>query len=160
MEYGTQEQNSEISSKKPRIEKLERAAKKVTGNRSDKVNCPTSVAFTQDEKLSIKTMADKHHISTSDLIRRGVRLVLGNKKEFSPPSIGVVDGVYAATVHDDVVALSNSLSTLAYAVGALDQHLTRAKRVHVRLLLREAISELQAIAGRVNAHQNHLAHGK
>lgn len=134
----------------------ERSKTKVTGNRNDGATFNTSVAMTSEEKNALASMSDRMNISKSDLIRRGIRMLLGSQsKKFIPASIGVVDGVYSATVHDDIVELSNMLSKLAYAVGILEQHITRTKRSHVRVLLRETISQLEVISGRVNAYQSH-----
>ena len=154
----TQEAGGPIWHKKACTTPRERSKRKVTGNRADKAVCPTSLALTANEKTAVETMAKKLHVSTSDLMRRGVRHVLAQDRAVTPESVGVVDSIYPATIQDDVVALSNLLVTLAFNVGLLDQHITRRKRDRARELLQEAIDNLSAIAGRVNVYKNNSIH--
>lgn len=133
----------------------ERSERKVTGNRIDGANKPTSVSLTVEEKNALRAMHLRTHVSQSDLIRRGVRIILGSQsREQAPKSIGVADGIYSPTVQDDLVVLSNMILKLTYALGMLDMQITRTKRLQVRALIREAISQMETISGRVNANKN------
>lgn len=107
---------------------------------------PTSVGLTQEEREALKVMAKRRNRSPSALMREGVRLVLGASPE-SGPSIGIVDGVFSSTVTDDLVTLANQLVALGYVISILDQHLTRRRREHARLLLRDTVGSLEKIAG-------------
>jgi hypothetical protein len=65
----------------------------------------------------------------------------------APRSIGIADGVYAATIRDDVVSLANDLAQLGFAVAMLERRLTRRRRAHTRELIAQAIERLQRISG-------------
>jgi hypothetical protein len=147
---GTQEMNSGWWEKKPASNPKDRPTRITSGKRSDQARVPTSVALTVDECNALKLMAIKRKVSKSDLLRHGVRHVLASDPNIAPPSIGIVDGVYGATIHDDVVALANSLASLSYVVGLLEQHISRGRRQHARAMLCDTIGQLEAVAGRLS----------
>jgi hypothetical protein len=62
-------------------------------------------------------------------------------------SIGIADGVYAATIRDDVVALANDLVQLGFAVAMLERRVTRRRRIHTRALIAQALERLQRVTG-------------
>jgi len=57
--------------------------------------------------------------------------VLAQDRDVVPPSIGIVNGIYPATINDDVVALSNAVVALGYVVALLEGHLSRPRRLRI-----------------------------
>ena len=90
----------------------------------------------------------KTHKCGPALLREGLQKVLAEDREVVPPSIGIVNGIYPATIQDDVVALSNAVVSLGYIVALLQGHLSRPRRLQARAQLGETIDLLQSIAGR------------
>lgn len=111
---------------------------------------PTSVALTPSEVEAVKALALSRKQSTSSVMRDAIRRALADSKAVAPGSHGgLVEGVFSETIRDDVVELSNHLVALAFAVAMLDQHVTRRRRSHARMLIEQTVSRLQQIAGGV-----------
>ena len=89
----------------------------------------------------------KTHKSGSALLREGLQRVLAEHRDVVPPSIGIVNGIYPATINDDVVALSNALVKLGHLVAVLEGHLSRSRRLEARAQLNETMGLLERIAG-------------
>ena len=107
-----------VSERKPR------SAKVISAPRNSSRPPPTSVRLHEDELKAVKAMAAAQGArSVSDVIQRAVRDFVSRNGEFSAPcSLGVVEGVYGATINDDVVALANQLRLLEFALfRATDQ---------------------------------------
>lgn len=90
----------------------------------------------------------KTHKSGSVLLREGLQKVLAEHRDVVPPSLGIVNGIYPATIEHDVVDLSNAVVALGYVVALLEGHLSRPRRLQVRAQLGETIAQLESIAGR------------
>lgn len=137
-----------IFNRKPAKNPRPRATRIVSGKRSDGATVPTSVCITPAEKAALKALMAKTHKSGSVLLREGLQKVLAEDREVVPPSIGIVNGIYPATIEDDVVTLSNAVVSLGYVVALLEGHLSRPRRLQARKQLGETIAFLQSIAGR------------
>ena len=137
-----------IFNRKPAKNPRPRSTRIVSGKRSDGATVPTSVCITPDEKLALKALMAKTHKSGSVLLREGLQKVLAEDRDVVPPSIGIVNGIYPATINDDVVALSNAVVALGYVVALLEGHLSRPRRLQARAQLSETIAQLESIAGR------------
>ena len=133
--------------RKPAENPRPRSARIVSGKRSEGATVATSVCITPDEKLALKALMAKTHMSGSDLLRQGLQKVLSEDRHVVPPSIGIVNGIYPATINDDVVALSNAVVALGYVVELLEGQLSRPRRLEARKQLAETIRQLQRIAG-------------
>ena len=136
-----------IFNKKPAKNPRPRSTRIVSGKRSDGATVPTSVCITPDEKLALKALMAKTHKSGSVLLREGLQKVLAEHRDVVPPSIGIVNGIYPATINDDVVALSNALVKLGETVAVLEGHMSRSRRLEARAQLNETITLLGRIAG-------------
>ena len=147
MDSATQETLSKRWSKKPAANPRQRSKRVVSANRADQATFATSVSLTEDEKAALKALAEKRHVSSSDLLRQGLRKVLAEDPAVAPPSIGILDGVYGATIRDDVVALANALVALGFVVGVLEHHMTRRRREHARAMLADTMGLLQRVTG-------------
>lgn len=109
---------------------------------------PTSVALTPAELEAVKALALSRKQSTSSVMRDAIRRALADSKTVAPGSYGgIVEGIFSETIREDVVELANHLVALAFAVAMLDQHVTRRRRSHARLLIEKSLSRLQTIAG-------------
>ena len=100
-----------IFNRKPAKNPRPRSTRIVSGKRSDGATVATSVCITPDEKSALKALMAKTHKSGSALLREGLQKVLAEHRDVVPPSIGIVNGIYPATINDDVVALSNAWSS-------------------------------------------------
>lgn len=147
MNSATQETLNKRWNKKPAANPRQRPARVVSANRGDQSKFATSVSLTADEKIALKALAERRHVSSSDLLRQGLRKVLAEDPGTAPPSIGILDGVYGTTIRDDVVALANALIALGFVVGVLDHHMTRRRREHARAVLADTMRQLQKLTG-------------
>lgn len=136
-----------IFNRKPAKNPRPRPTRIVSGKRSDGATVATSVCITPDEKLALKALMAKTHKSGSTLLREGLQKVLAEDRDVVPPSIGIVNGIYPATINDDVVALSNALVKLGNLVAVLEGHMSRPRRLEARAQLNETITLLGRIAG-------------
>lgn len=136
-----------IFNKKPAKNPLPRSTRIVSGKRSDGATVATSVCITPDEKSALKALMAKTHKSGSALLREGLQKVLAEHRDVVPPSIGIVNGIYPATINDDVVALSNALVDLGHVVAVLEGHMSRSRRLKARAQLNETLALLQRITG-------------
>ena len=68
--------------------------------------------------------------------------------ESIPPTVGIVDGIYPATIHDDVVTLSNLVIALGFVVETLDGYASRNRKLEARAQLKDVLEQLRKIAGR------------
>jgi len=127
---------------------MDRPARIVTGKRGDEATTPTSVGLTVDEKTALDTLATKTKRSRSALMRLGIQKILAEHQDVVPPSIGIVDGIYPASIHDDVASLSNAVVALGYVVQTLEKHVSRARRLEARAQLADVVDQLLKIAGR------------
>lgn len=113
---------------------------------------PTSVRLHEDELAALKSMAAGGGArSVSDLVQRAVRdYVSANGGFTAPGSLGVVDGVYGATMHDDIVELANLLRMLEFGLLRIMDLLQPSKETsELRRTLEDADRTLTRMAGRV-----------
>ena len=136
-----------IFNRKPAKNPRPRSTRIVSGKRSDGATVPTSLSLTPDEKAALKSLMAKTHKSGSALLREGLQKVLAEHRDVVPPSIGIVNGIYPATINDDVVALSNAVVRLGHLVAVLEGHLSRSRRLEARAQLNETIALLERVAG-------------
>lgn len=118
----------------------------------DKPEMPVSARLTREEHDALKaSVAAGEKRSKSQVIRFAIQeYVARNGKVQVPASLGVVDGIYQATIHDDVVELANQLRALEFALLHIaDQHAPSPQTDQLQLLLGDASKTLEKIAGRV-----------
>lgn len=133
---GAQERKAGRREKTPVDEREERRARVISAPR-EKLGKGTSVRLSADEAQSLKALAKHRQRSASQLVRKAVQEYLARQGDLEiPPSIGVIDGVYPATMHDDVVELSNMFVTLGFAVRSFEQsRMTQHRRRQLRAML-------------------------
>jgi hypothetical protein len=107
----------------------------------------TSVRLSAEDEAILD--AARGPMSRSHFIISAIRRqVLNDGGAQIPTSLGIADGVYAATVHDDVVALANHLVALEYVVLRLLGRLPQDRDAeHLRLLLADARQSIRIAAG-------------
>nr|WP_315186469.1 hypothetical protein [uncultured Albidiferax sp.] len=104
--------------------------------------------MTAEEKSALAALAKKRNVSLSHLLRTMAQKALAEDGgEAIPSTVGIVDGIYPATIHDDVVALSNIVIALGFVVETLDGHVSRNRRLEARAQLTDVLEQLQKIAG-------------
>ncbi|WP_140628368.1 CopG family transcriptional regulator [Methylibium rhizosphaerae] len=109
---------------------------------------PTSVHLTAEESAALMSEAKRRNVSRSALIRQAIQRLLGGEAGVAPPSLGIADGIYPSTIHDDVVTLANLVVGLGYVVETLEGRISRHRRAEARAQLADAIEQIQRIAGR------------
>ena len=89
--------------------------------------------------------------SKSEAIRIAIQqYVARNGRVQVPVSLGVVDGIYQATIADDVVELANQLRTLEFALLSIAGQLAPSSQTdQLQRMLGDASKTLEKIAGRV-----------
>ena len=101
---------------------------------------PTSVVLYPDEVAKLDAEVKRRHSSKSDVLRLALRELIHRQS---------VSGISDEPSHcncKNLEKISNLLMSLAYATANLDRHITRRKREHVRLLLSQAIAEIQSLS--------------
>lgn len=90
--------------------------------------------------------------SVSEFIRQAIRERIANINHAQiPESVGVVDGIYRATIKDDVVELANRLRALEFALlNACDELASSAKVDELKRMLADEDAALERIAGRIS----------
>lgn len=107
--------------RKPAANPKERSVRIVSGRRAAGATTPTSVSLTLEEKSALTALAKKRNVSLSHLLRAMAQKALAeDSDEAIPSTVGIVDGIYPATIHDDVVTLSNQVIALGFVVETLD----------------------------------------
>lgn len=135
--------------RKPAANPKERSSRIVSGRRTAGATTPTSVSLTLEEKSALTALAKKRNVSLSHLLRTMAQKVLAEDGgKTIPASVGIVDGIYPATIHDDVVTLSNMVVALGFVVETLDGHASRNRRLEARAQLKDVLEQLQNITGR------------
>lgn len=135
--------------RKPAANPKERSSRIVSGRRVAGSTTPTSVSLTLEEKSALTALAKKRNVSLSHLLRTMAQKALAEDGgEAIPPTVGIVDGIYPATIHDDVVTLSNMVVALGFVVETLDGHASRNRRLKARAQLKDVLEQLQNITGR------------
>ena len=89
-----------IFNRKPAKNPRPQPTRIVSRKRSDGATVATSVCITPAEKSVLLALMAKTHKSGSVLLREGLQKVLAEDREVVPPSIGIVNGVYPATIED------------------------------------------------------------
>jgi hypothetical protein len=118
----------------------------------EKPDTPISARLTKEENEALKTSAAVlGKRSKSQAIRIAVQqYVARNGSVQVPASLGVVDGIYQATMHDDVVELANQLRALEFALLTIAGQLAPSPEAdQLHLMLGDASKTLEKIAGRV-----------
>lgn len=135
--------------RKPAANPKERSNRIVSGRRAAGATTPTSVSLTLEEKSTLTALAKKRNVSLSHLLRTMAQKALAEDGgEAIPPTVGIVDGIYPATIHDDVVTLSNLVIALGFVVETLDGHASRNRRLEARGQLKDVLEQLRKITGR------------
>ena len=94
-------------------------------------------------------LAKKRNVSLSHLLRAMAQKALAeDSDEAIPSTVGIVDGIYPATIHDDVVTLSNQVIALGFVVETLDGYASRNRKLEARAQLKDVLEQLRKIAGR------------
>jgi hypothetical protein len=118
----------------------------------EKPDTPISTRLTKEENKALRACAAVlGKRSKSQAIRIAIQqYVARNGQVQAPLSLGVVDGIYQATIHDDVVELANQLRTLEFALlNIADQLAPSPEADQLQLMLGDASKTLERIAGRV-----------
>lgn len=118
----------------------------------EKPKNPVSFRLTDDELRALRAnakMLEKR--SLSNAIRLAIQqYVAQNGLVQVPASIGVVDRIYGATVHHDVVKLANLLRGLEFVLRhTLDELQPSTRTDKLKLMLADAEKTLEQIAGQV-----------
>lgn len=140
------------ATKRRRRSKPKRKARKVSAAR-DKASKPISFRLTAEGAHALN-----QHVrlngkrSKSHVIRLAVEQYVARSGLLQvPTSIGVVDGIYGATVHDDVVELANLLQALNFAVLNVAATIESTPEVNaLHSMLNDAHEKLLNITGRIN----------
>ena len=121
---------------------------------------PVSVRLGVDIHVALEKLKESKNgragilkkMSLADVIRQAINQFLANDGLIDiPPSIGVVDDVYAPTIHHDVVELANQLRLLEFGLLRLSDNLAPSPSVQeVRAQLRDASRSLSKIAGQIS----------
>ena len=118
----------------------------------EKPDTPISARLTKDEFKALEASAAVlGKRSKSQAIRIAIQqYVARNGQVQVPVSLGVVDGIYQATIHDDVVELANQLRILEFALLNIASQLAPSPDAdQLHLMLGDASKTLEKIAGRV-----------
>jgi hypothetical protein len=134
--------------RKPGATPKKRSEKSTLQRRASKGARQTSVKLSPDEIEALAALKAKTGLSQSAALRLGLQRILAEGTHGVPPSLGIADGIYAPTLHDDVVTLSNLVIALGYVVQTLDGRVTRSRRSEARDQLADVMAQLQRIAGR------------
>ncbi|GKS85502.1 hypothetical protein AVMA1855_15140 [Acidovorax sp. SUPP1855] len=105
------------------------------------------MSLTLEEKSALTALAKKRNVSLSHLLRAMAQKALAEDGSI-PPTVGIVDGIYPATIHDDVVTLSNLVIALGFVVETLDGYASRNRKLEARAQLKDVLEQLQKITGR------------
>lgn len=138
--------------RKPRVRKAKVRKGKIISAPRDKPEMPVSARLSREENDALDASAAVvGKRSKSEVIRKAIQEYLAQHGKVQVPvSLGVVDGIYQATIHDDVVELANQLRALEFAMRTIVDHLEPSPETEkLRLLLRDANKTLEKIAGRV-----------
>lgn len=117
-----------------------------------KPDTPISTRLTKEENEALKACAAVlGKRSKSQAIRIAIQqYVARNGLIQAPLSLGVVDGIYPATIHHDVVELANQLRMLEFALLKIaDQFAPTPLPKELLRKLDDASKTLESIAGRV-----------
>ena len=149
----TADQGSLVPKKrKPRMRKAKVRKGKIISAPRDKPEMPVSARLSREEDDALEACAAVlGKRSKSEVIRKAVQqFVARNGSVQVPASLGVVDGIYQATIHDDVVELANQLWALKFAMlGIVDRLAPSPDTDELHRLLGDASKTLEKIAGRV-----------
>lgn len=150
---GAQEPVGSSAKRKRKItppEKREERTGRIISAPRENLDGVTSIRLTEVELAVVKALALKRKQSASELIRLAIQRHLGRQGKVKiPPTIGIVNGVYPATIHDDVVTLANLTVELGFMLQQFEQsRMTLKRRRDLRAMLNELISKLNDISGR------------
>lgn len=147
-EWNTRDRR-QMFNRKPAANPKERSIRIVSGRRAAGATTPTSVSLTLEEKSALTALAKKRNVSLSHLLRAMAQKALAEDGgESILPTVGIVDGIYPATIHDDVVTLSNLVIALGFVVETLDGYASRNRKLEARAQLKDVLEQLRKIAGR------------
>lgn len=142
LHHKTKTKRSTVPKRKPRIVSAPR----------EKPSVPVSFRLTKEESQALaQCAAVKGKRSKSQAIRMAIKqFVARNGHVQVPASLGVVDDVYPATIHDDVVELANQLRGLEFLLHSFTDRLPPSEDAEqLQLLLKDAETTLERIAGSV-----------
>lgn len=137
--------------RRAKVKKQTRTKNIISAPRSDAL-VPTSVRLAPSYLDALKAHKAQHGTrSISEIIQRAIRdYVFNNGSCSAPKSLGVVDGVYGATIHDDVVELANLLRRLEFSLLKVTDLLpTSNESKEIKDRLTDASIALDGIAGRI-----------
>lgn len=138
--------------RKPRMRKAKVRKGKIISAPREKPDTPISARLTKEEFKALEANAAVlGKRSKSEVIRKAIQqFVARNGSVQVPASLGVVDGIYQATIHDDVVELSNQLRALEFALLRIVDRLEPSPDTdELHRFLGDASKTLEKIAGRV-----------
>lgn len=138
--------------RKPRKRKVPVRKGRIISAPREKPDTPVSARLTKEENEALKACAAMlGKRSKSQAIRIAIQqYVARNGLIQAPLSLGVVDGIYPATIHHDVVELANQLRMLEFALLKMaDQFAPTPLPKELLRKLDDASKTLESIAGRV-----------
>lgn len=116
----------------------------------EKPDTPVSTRLTKDEHQALKLCAAVlGKRSKSHAIRMAIQqFVARNGQVQVPLSLGVVDDIYPATIHHDVVELTNQLRGLEFLLLSVADQLPPSSATNqLKLMLDDASKTLERISG-------------
>lgn len=138
--------------RRPRQRKAKVRKGKIVSAPRDKPEVPVSARLSREENDALEASAAVlGKRSKSEVIRNAIQqYVARNGSVQVPASLGVVDGIYQASIHDDVVELANQLRALEFALRSIAGQITPCPQTdQLNLMLGDASKTLEKIAGRV-----------
>lgn len=121
--------------RKPRVRKAKVRKGRIISAPRDKPEMPVSARLSREENDALEASAAVlGKRSKSEVIRKAIQQYLAQHGNVQvPTSLGVVDGIYQATIYDDVVKLANQLRALEFASRKIaDQLETSPETPHLR----------------------------